>query len=260
MSGEGPPRTGNLTRRRDLSKGALRSDPAILPASRSIVNRFVLRAALRYSGRMAARTALPDGYAEIRRVSFDSGLLIFWLNVAALAPLALAFGAMLALGAGYEAAGAPLALRFLDRRLLPDGYDLPAMIALLLLVLPLHEWCHGLAFRLLGVKRARYGINLGKMLLYATPAHEAYFPRNEFLAVTLAPLVWVSLAGAAGLLLLPASVRLLLALAVAFNAAGAIGDLMATAVVLRYPPGVLVRDFGEAFSIYGPVAARSDAR
>ncbi len=199
---------------------------------------------------MTALNALPDGYGEARRFSLESGWLIFWLNVAALVPMVLFGAAMLALAAWYVAIGAPLTLTFLDRRLLPPEYDLLALIALLLLVLPLHELCHGVAYRLLGADRVRYGIKLAKLVLYAAPAGETYFPRNAFSVATLAPLAVITLLGVALLLLTPLSLHLFLALAVAVNAAGAIGDLGAVALALRYPPDALVRDFGDAFAVY----------
>ncbi|MCZ7544566.1 MAG: DUF3267 domain-containing protein [Anaerolineae bacterium] len=165
--------------------------------------------------------------------------------------MALFGAAMLALSAWYLSIGAPLALPFLDRRLLPPGFDLPALIALLvLLVLPLHELCHGLAFRLLGVGRVRYGIKLSRLVLYAAPAGEAYFRRDAFIAATLAPLAAITLLGAAGLLLSPPGLHLFWALAVALNAGGAVGDMAAVALVRRYPPSTLVRDFGTAFAVY----------
>jgi hypothetical protein len=122
------------------------------------------------------------------------------------------------------------------------------IIAALLIVLPLHEWIHGQAIRWAG-HRPRYGMMLSKGALYAT-SDSALFPRGAFLVIALAPLAVITLAGMALILVLPDTLGYYVALAVAFNAGSAIGDLWMAAVVWRYPASALVRDEADSIRIY----------
>jgi hypothetical protein len=212
----------------------------------------VRRGALRYSERVTVHTALPSNYQEALCYPITARRRLLLLNVLALIPLAVMGAGMFALWALYEALDAPLTLAFLDQRLLLSDFDIPAMLVLLLLVLPLHELCHGLAFRLLGVRKMHYGIKPRRMILYAMPAGEAYLGRDQFILATLTPLLFVTALGVPLLLLLPFGARLLLVLVVAFNAAGAVGDLWAVGVVMRFGADALVRDLGDTFVVYIP--------
>ncbi|MBN1283857.1 MAG: DUF3267 domain-containing protein [Anaerolineae bacterium] len=202
---------------------------------------------------MAVYTELPAGYEQALYYPLTSRRLMVALNVAALVPLALAGAGMLAFLQAYQAAGAPFALHFLaGARLLPEGWDIVALIALLVVTFPLHELCHGIAFKLVGVARVRYGIIPKRLVLYAEPDGPAYLYRNDFIFCALAPLIFITVGGMALAMLLPGSVWLALVLAVMFNAGGAIGDIWTVMIILakRFPPDALARDLGDTFVVY----------
>ena len=90
---------------------------------------------------------------------------------------------------------------------------------------------------------------LSKGAFYAT-ADNAFFWRNDFIFIALAPIVGVSLFSLALIYLLPDTLGYYVSLGVVFNAANSIGDLWMTAVVRRYPPDALVRDQADSIRIY----------
>ena len=121
-----------------------------------------------------------------------------------------------------------------------------ANILAYLLVLALHEGLHGLVFALLG-GRPVFGTKLPFALYCGAP--NQLFTRNAYLAVGLAPLVLLSLAGVALILLAP-GIAPFVQLALIGNFSGAAGDLWAARVLLRQPPAALIQDTASGFEIY----------
>jgi hypothetical protein len=183
---------------------------------------------------------LPPGYHEIRYVRLTDDKLLLRLNLLAVIPLA----GMLALMAVWWVVVS------LGRAPEPQP-QFPwwlALAAIILIVLPLHELVHGVVIRGLG-HPVRYGAKLSKGVLYAT-AENALFRRDEYLMVALAPLVAITLAVMAGMAVAPQWMAYYLGIGAVLNAGGAIGDLYAVVVILRYPPGILVRDEADSFRLY----------
>jgi hypothetical protein len=121
-----------------------------------------------------------------------------------------------------------------------------ANIVAYLVMLPLHEAAHGLVFALLG-GRPVFGTKLPFALYCGAP--NQLFTRSAYLAVGLAPLVLISLAGILVILLAPALAPYV-QLALIGNVSGAAGDLWAARILLRQPPGVLVQDTASGFEVY----------
>lgn len=184
---------------------------------------------------------LPPQYREIRHVQLTSDRLLLILNLLALVPLVAMLAWMAVWWVIVSVGRAP-----------SDPINVPwwvAIIAIILIVLPLHEVLHGLTINAVG-HPARYGMKLSKGVLYAT-SDKALFRRNEYLAVALAPLVGITLAAMGLMLFVPQGLAYYVGIAAVLNAGGAIGDLWSTAVLLRYPSSVLVRDEEDGFRIYG---------
>lgn len=126
--------------------------------------------------------------------------------------------------------------------------DVLVFAVLATVVLAPHEWVHGLAMRHYGGE-PRYGVGVAHFVLpyaYATTDHE--FTRDQFVVVLLAPLVVLTAVG----------VPLMLALGwgwlvvpLTMNAAGAVGDVWMTLVVLGYPGHVRVADHADGVRILG---------
>jgi hypothetical protein len=209
-------------------------------------NRVVLAASKGYKPVMLNTappiTHLPPDYREARYMSINERGVLLWLNVMSLVPMIimglLIFGALLVY---HEELGAPLVFKAL-----PDVLPSPVGWALVLLMLPLHEWLHGVVIARCGHK-PRYGIKL--FVLFAT-SDGALFRRNEFIQVALAPLVIITLVGGAIALVAPMGFAYWIALAITLNAAGSIGDLWMTAIALRYDHTALIRDEEDSMRIF----------
>jgi hypothetical protein len=107
-----------------------------------------------------------------------------------------------------------------------------------IIVLPLHEAIHGLAFAFWGGK-PYFGTKL-PLALYCG-AKNQLFHRDQYLVVGLAPLVVITLAGIVFTLLAPGAASYIL-FATIGNVSGAAGDLMVALRLLRQSPHVLIED------------------
>ncbi len=185
---------------------------------------------------------LPPHYQEVHYMSINEHGVLLWLNLMSLVPLAISalivFGSLLVYN---EELGSPLVITAF-----PDSVPTLLGLASVLIVLPLHEWIHGLVIARCGHK-PRYGIKL--FVLFAT-SDGALFRRNEFIRVALAPLVVITTMGSVLMLFLPFGVAYWVGLAVVLNAGGAIGDLWMTAIALRYGPSALIRDEEDSMRIF----------
>jgi len=175
--------------------------------------------------------ALPDGYHEVEYLDVTDTSRLVWLNLMAVVPLIVSALIVVA----WWLLTTPL-------RAGRSGFDVPWWLALvgLLALLLVHEALHGAAMLALG-HRPTFGAKLSQGLLYAL-SDGAYYRRDEFLGIALAPLTAISLAGLALMAFVPDSPAFWLGVVVVVNAASAIGDLWMSARALRYPSTVLVRD------------------
>ncbi|GAC1464379.1 MAG: DUF3267 domain-containing protein [Ktedonobacteraceae bacterium] len=107
-----------------------------------------------------------------------------------------------------------------------------------IIILPIHEAIHGLAFALWG-GRPHFGAKL-PFALYCG-ARQQLFRRNHYLVIGLAPLVVITLVGIVFTLLAP-GLAVYTLLATAGNISGAAGDILAVQRISRLPQDVLIED------------------
>jgi hypothetical protein len=151
------------------------------------------------------------------------------------------------------------ALRFHDiLTIMPDGNTsivlpfqliMDAIVALVLVML-IHELVHGVFFWRFAGQRPTFGIK--GLFPYAAAPSGVYFPRNQFLVVGIAPLVLLTLVGLLLMVIAPVVVVPILLLFIAFNVAGAAGDLVMVVWLLSYSPDTLMQDNGSGVIVYGP--------
>jgi hypothetical protein len=132
---------------------------------------------------------------------------------------------------------------------LPFQLIVDAVVALALVML-IHELVHGVFYWRFAGQRPTFGIK--GILVYAAAPSEVYFPRNQYLVVGIAPLVLLTLGGLLLMVIVPVVVVPILMLFVAFNAAGAAGDLLMVACLLSYSPDTLMQDNSSGVIVYGP--------
>ena len=123
-------------------------------------------------------------------------------------------------------------------------------VALFIGTLVLHELIHGVFMSKYGGK-PRYGAGIAHFILpyfYATT--KTVFPRNQFIVISIAPLVAISLV-VIGIMAVFPSIAHWMFIPFVMNASGAVGDLWVTRNVLRYPKHVLLEDRKTGLIIYG---------
>jgi hypothetical protein len=127
------------------------------------------------------------------------------------------------------------------------GILLAVNVVAYVLMMVLHEGVHGLIFTMLG-GRPTFGARLPFALYCGAP--QQLFTRDAYLAVGLAPLVLLSLAGIALIVQAP-TIAPYVQLALIGNVAGAAGDLWAVRLLWQQPAEVLVEDTDTGFTLYG---------
>ncbi len=197
--------------------------------------------------RFAALPSLPPGYQLAGKLTIDSRRTLILLNLYSLIPLFAAVVFFLGVDQLLNALNVRPAL---DAPMSDETRLLLVVVSLVLVILLLsvHELCHGLAFQLFGV-RPRYGINLRKGVAYASAA-DHYLTRDAYLIVAMAPLVLISIGTVIGMALTGGGLRFVVGLMGTINAGSAVGDLWFFAVCMAYPRGLLVRDFGDGAELF----------
>ncbi len=187
---------------------------------------------------------VPAGYTLAHRFRLTEKRPLLWMNVVGLLifviALAVAFTGLLL----YDALGSPLVAPAQ-----PVSLSLWWYVVMAVGTLAAHEGLHGLTILAAG-HRPRFGVKLRRLVLYTTA--DAYFTRPQYLRVTLAPLVGITLIGLAAMLLIPKGIAAWVGIMVAMNAASSIGDLWMAAVTASFPANALFHDEEDGMSIFLP--------
>lgn len=199
-----------------------------------------------------ASQELPGGFAVIKELNLSKNLkLLLFLNLAGLGLFVL-FG-MLLMGmlqwarSDFIVAGTNFSLNAsnLGTAIVP----LLVLLGVIFAMVFLHEGVHGLFFWTLTGARPKFGFK-GSYAYAAAP--NWYIPKANYLIVSLAPLVVITLLGFGTLLIVPTTWILPVLLLVTMNASGAIGDLYAFFWIWKQPAEVLIQDYGDRMKVYGP--------
>ena len=126
---------------------------------------------------------------------------------------------------------------------------LALLLAVMLVMLVLHEGLHGLFFWLFTREKPKFAFK-GFYAYAAMP--DWYMPKKEYLITALAPLVGITIMSVIGLALLPGWADAALVWLLILNTSGAVGDLWIASALLRAPAGVLGRDAGECSELFVP--------
>jgi hypothetical protein len=191
---------------------------------------------------MTDHTHLPPEYHFNSRLFDDLSGRPPWMwllvgNLSALVPLGAAVLLLWLPYQVYAAVGAPWAAFAAP----PWGTvgDVLWAVGLCALLMIAHEVLHTVVLRVFGYQ-ARMGWAFG--YLYATLGAGQYLRRNDYLAMTLAPLTVLSLVGGVLVPFLPAALGHGLVYALLLNAAASIGDLWVAWRVVSHPHAALFAD------------------
>ncbi len=116
-----------------------------------------------------------------------------------------------------------------------------------------HELIHGAFMSKYGGK-PRYGMGIAHWIVpFAYATTDATFRRNQYITIAISPLFVITFAGIAFMAALP-DFSQWIAIPLAFNSAGAVGDLWMTFLLLRMPEHVLVKDNITGITFYGKLS------
>ncbi len=188
---------------------------------------------------------LPDSYTYYHALNLSHWKFVLLTNLAALL-LLFVFGWLFI---GLAAALHPQFF-ILNLTIFAQLLQVSVFVVTMVVVVVLHELLHALFFWLFTYERPKIGFNL----LYAYAAAPGWhFPRNQFILIGAAPLIFITLGGLIGILLADFVWIPRFVLAMTINAAGAVGDLIVIIWMMTQPVDALVKDDGPKITLYRKV-------
>ncbi|MEO0564148.1 MAG: DUF3267 domain-containing protein [Chloroflexota bacterium] len=198
---------------------------------------------------LTATQTLPGDYTDSARLDLSKDTrAVILLNLAAIPLLLLAgFGVIAFVSAFRAESGLTFEIR--------GAQGVVALILLYAAMIVIHEAFHGIAFWYYTRSRPTFGISL--RYAYAA-APDWFIPRRSYLVVALAPFFGITIFGLLLMGLGPAPVIFPAGFVIATNAAGCVGDFTVVGWLLRKPAETLIRDEGDAMTIYMPSRRASE--
>lgn len=183
---------------------------------------------------------LPEGYREIFSVDLQQDKkLAIGINVAAAL-------VVVALGVGMHFLVPITALFSMERGLGPYLLRFGVLLVAYVAYIVLHEAVHGIAMRMCGTKKVRFGFTG----LYAFAGSDDYYGKKSYIFIALAPVVLWGIVLGVLCLLLPREWFWVAWLVQVTNLSGAAGDIYVTCKFARMPADILVRDRGVGMTVF----------
>jgi hypothetical protein len=189
-----------------------------------------------------ASGTLPDNYQEVLSWTVTGKpMIVIAMNI---------LGVFLFVIFGWIFSWLAFNLGKLDEIRITSLSTIGLVLAGVLLTSVLHELTHGLAMRMFGAK-PKYGMMWQGFFYVTTPGYA--YHRNSLVVISLAPFVCLSILAVLGMWLLQGTLWVaLLGLCGALNAAGAVGDMWNTMIVLRYAPTAYVMAERDRMRVFLP--------
>lgn len=189
---------------------------------------------------MRSTQALPEGYREIYSINLqkDKKAAVF-VNA-----LAIIIGVAMAVPMHFHV---PISSLFsmesgFGRYFLRFGVMLVAIVAYMIL----HELVHGVAMKMCGTKKVKYGFTG----LYAFAGSEDYYAKGPYIFIALAPVILWGTVIAVINFFVPQEWFWVVYIVQIINISGAAGDIFVTAKFSRMPRDILVCDAGVGMQVY----------
>jgi len=184
---------------------------------------------------------LPEGYAQSGEINLKKNKrLAIILNIVALFVTVLSFFLL----ASFAALARP-GIMNTSGTITAGG--VAVLVGLVVMFLTIHELIHGFFFWVFTRSRPVFAIRL----FYAYAGAPAwYVPTRQYAFVTVGPLVIMDAVGLLLMLLAPESWVLFIAIVVALNTGGSMGDLLVFTRLLKLSPTCLANDTGDVVTFY----------
>lgn len=184
--------------------------------------------------------ALPEGYKEIYSVDLKKNkklaLLVNGIAIAISVIMAVVMNRFVPISTLFsmEQGFVSYMIRFV------------ALMLLSVLYIVLHELVHGIAMKMCGTKKVKYGFTG----VYAFAGSEDYYDKRGYIFIALAPVVLWGVVLAAVNFIVPTSWVWVIYILQMSNIGGAAGDYFVTVRFLRLPRDILIKDHGIGMAVY----------
>lgn len=189
---------------------------------------------------MKAIGVLPEDYGEIYSLNLQkdkrAAIIVNLLALAIAAVMAVSMNFFVPVTSFFDMSGG--IVRYFLR--------LAALIVLMVLYMVLHELVHGIAMKLCGTKRVKYGFTG----LYAFAGSEDYYDKKSYIFIALAPIVLLGTVLAAVNFFVPTEWFWIVYMIQLINISGAAGDLFAAVKFSRMPKNILIQDSGVSMRVF----------
>lgn len=189
---------------------------------------------------MKAIGVLPEDYGEIYSLNLQkdkrAAIIVNLLALAIAAVMAVSMNFFVPVTSVFDMSGG--IVRYFLR--------LAALIVLMVLYMVLHELVHGIAMKLCGTKRVKYGFTG----LYAFAGSEDYYDKKSYIFIALAPIVLWGTVLAAVNFFVPTEWFWIVYMIQLINISGAAGDLFAAVKFSRMPKNILIQDSGVSIRVF----------
>ena len=189
---------------------------------------------------MKAIGVLPEDYGEIYSLNLQkdkrAAIIVNLLALAIAAVMAVSMNFFVPVTSFFDMSGG--IVRYFLR--------LAALIVLMVLYMVLHELVHGIAMKLCGTKRVKYGFTG----LYAFAGSEDYYDKKSYIFIALAPIVLWGTVLAAVNFFVPTEWFWIVYMIQLINISGAAGDLFAAVKFSCMPKNILIQDSGVSMRVF----------
>ncbi len=189
---------------------------------------------------MKAVTSLPEGYKEIYKIDLEknkkTALLV---NLGALIIAAI-------LIVPVHIFYIPITKLFYTDDGVIDTVKFVSLFVLSILYIVLHELVHGVAMKICGTKKIRYGFRG----LYAFAGSDDYYAKKPYIFIALAPVILWGTVIAVMNCFVPEDWFWVVYFIQISNLSGAAGDLFVTVKFSRMPKDILIKDYGVGMTVF----------
>ena len=189
---------------------------------------------------MKATGTLPEGYKEIYSVDLQKdkkmALLVNLLAICIALLLAVPMHFLVPISTLFDMEGglAAYTIRF------------AALLVLMIVYMVLHELVHGIAMKICGTKKVKYGFTG----LYAFAGSEDYYGKKSYIFIALAPVVLWGIVIAIINPFVPVEWFWVVYFIQIINLSGAAGDFFVSVKFSRFPQDILIKDHGVGMTVY----------
>ena len=189
---------------------------------------------------MRSFSKLPDGFVEIYSIDLKKNKKAALLVNA----LAIIIGVALAIIGHFIV---PITTLFsMDSGITIYMLRLLVLVISLILYIILHELVHGIAMKICGTKKVKYGFTG----LYAFAGSNDYYDKISYIFIALAPIVVWGIILAVINIFVPAEWFWIVYFIQLSNLSGAAGDLYVTVKFSKMPRDILIFDYGVGMKVF----------